>query len=371
MTTKTVIIAAILGLGVIVLIIAGFRTVKSKQKIKEKSDIEEKYSDYKYFREITQAEKHDLVPLDCSHFCPYFAQDGSVVIFASVPKGDGERDYVCYKLDKEGNFKDSLVRNNYKLESEYFINMEGYITWSIDGDKRVKAYRIINNEPWFNEQSFRKVYDEMYEKSDIVATESIYEKAEDDTRIEIERTFFFHDGEWCYIDLFRRIDAGLNQFNTFPLIEKKIFNCRELGTKKIYYSKGGSGNRTEMQTQHFSSFFNEEDGGISQLKNEHFQPIDFFREEYYRRRSASSFSPTGGFGSPNHWSGIGFIDLILNGDTLKIKMDMEEIARNNVSYSFGVSNPAFTLHYDEKVNFFILKLGDNYCYLIKPKIDKL
>jgi len=369
MTTKMAIIAGILG--VIVLTIVGFRSVKSKQqaKIKENFYVEEKYSDYKYFREIKQAEKYDLIPLDCYGFPtpPYFAQDGSVVIFAYVSKGNGEKDWVCYKLDKKGNVKDSLVYNEYKRESEFFLNKEGdgYITWLIDGDKRVKAYHIINNEPSFNEQVLNKVYDEMYEKSDIVREDWFSKDADDGSRISIVRTYFFHNGEWSYIDLFKRlIPETFGKYNTLSLIEKKIFDRNMLD--KYYDPKGGYDEQTEMQTQNFSSAFEEEDGDINQLKTEYFHPLYFMKEKFIKGHNASPFDPYRVLPSPSRWSGIGFLDLILKEDTLKIKMDMDEIARNNGSYSF-YGKPSFSLYYDEKVDFFILSQGEVYCCLIKPK----
>ena len=72
---------------------------------------------------------------------------------------------------------------------------------------------------------------------------------------------------------------------------------------------------------------------------------------------------------PRYWSGTGFIDVAIGGDTLKIKKPMNEIAaRQPFLMSYSVPwEPKLYLYYDESADFFILREEYRFCLLIRRR----
>ena len=334
---------------------------------KPKEQVIEKYGEYKYLSEITQTEKYEIIKFHdkftgVSPSPPFFDKNNNVIF--EVRNNDvDERDFTItyYRLDGRGAIIDTFLVDDYTQYEGYFINKDGYITWLIDGDKTKKAYKSINRLPEYNPQSLKKIFADYYDNSTIVKyyDDHFESPVTDNEEIDKNISTLFFDGtndQWYRTQIYKALFFRDGQWYSLDSDWRYIEDYWEKDDHRYY--------GTSMKKQTLESSF-DEDKGITQLKTEFFHPVGFIREDYHRRRSASPFSPTGGFGSPNYWNGTGFIDIILNGDTLKIKKRMVELSAMNGSYTFSPP-PYLQLFYDEKVNFFII-LWDSDFYLIRPK----
>ena len=335
----TIVIAAIVVVIVIALCLCN-KDIKSEK-------INEKYTDYKYIWDITQTEKYEIELFYTSRGCdsPVYNKDrSSVIIDTKGSESENSKPLkVLYKLDRNGNIEDSLaLYKYYRNISGNLVGKEDYISWQIDGDKTRKEFRIINKEPWFNERPPTEVLHDMYNQSQIVLDERDYFLKGD--HWESLSTFcFFYEGQWCRLDIYN--------------LEFDVYN--------IYSEKGKENVFQPLEWQEIQTYFDE--GDYSKLRTGKVYLEYFDRKKLRKRRTFfTSYMPTGGFGSRPLWEGTGFVNIALNDDTLKVKMDMDEFLKFEGSYSYAAPS-SYILYYTENMEIFILE-HNNDLYLIKPNI---
>ena len=314
----------------------------------ESEKINEKYTDYKYIWDITQTEKYEIELFYTFRGCdsPVYNKDrSSVILDTKGSKSERENSKllkVLYKLDRNGNVEDSLaLYKYYRNISGNLVGKEDYISWQIDGDKTRKEFRIINKEPWFNERPPTEVLHDMYNQSSIVLGERDYFLKGDHWE-SLSMFCFFYEDQWCRLDIYN--------------LEFDVYN--------LYSEKGKENVFQPLEWQEIQTYFDE--GDYSKLRAGKVY-LEYFDRKRHRKGKNffTAYMPNGGFGSRSFWAGTGFVNIALNDDTLKVKMDMDEFLKFGERYSYAKPS-SYILYYTENMEIFILEYY-NSLYLIKPK----
>lgn len=272
-----------------------------------KKPLPEKYANYKKINEIEETDKYRIIKLNTEQERElYIDRINEYVLLTTVSNNYEACTYR--KIDFNGNSIDSITVKNAYFDniSRYLLHQDCYNTWCIDGNKTNQNYITVNKELKLNREELVKEFNKLLAESKKTDCRGYYVIKDDPiaTENKIDRVYFLKQKQWICL-------YG-NDLVTSYLIDK---------TSK-------SDTADLLRPLAINYWFTK--GNYSEIKSDKFYLEYFQRAKYFRKRLLSSFNPNGARASC--WVGYGYVNIIMKHDTLKLKMEMEEVTSSGSVY---------------------------------------
>jgi len=224
----------------------------------------------------------------------FHSVNNRVILEESRSDNDNQQGYYYFKLDENANAIDSIYVRLAGGERTYFINeyvirvrSEGdsdYTTWPLNGNKTPKKMSVLNEDLSWTDEKIVQKEKELVRKSDYYFYDVSYKTNTEDQPWSLQKLFYCLGGKWQIL------------YRPFP---KTIRIDERLG-----YSR--------YRHDFFRSSDDERPGAIQN-----------FILKYYDKEERLNYDHSIGGGSPSFsvkgWVGVGYFDIPLLKDTLKIK----------------------------------------------------